>query len=199
MGSMPRAGRFTLITAAGELSLAGVAWLVAWLWPGRDFPSIEPSRRALALGTLGAVPPILVLLWMVSPGGRELPFVTRIREILSRVAGPTIAALNWWQIALISLSAGIGEEVLFRGVLLPRLGNIPAGLIFGLLHAFTPSYAALAALFGIYLGWLGERIPSLLVPIITHALYDLVALGMLARLLRSRAQRDGWPVPDDSC
>jgi hypothetical protein len=181
----PSPGQFTLITTTGELSLLGVALVVHRLWPGTDLPPLEASPRALALGALGAVPPILILFWMISVG-EGLPFLRRIYDILSRVAGPTIAALKWWQIALIALSAGIGEEALFRGVLLPRLGNVTVGLIFGLLHAFTPAYAALAALFGIYLGWLEERIPSLLVPMITHVLYDLVALWVLARILRSR-------------
>ncbi len=35
----------------------------------------------------------------------------------------------------IALAAGIGEEILFRGALLPRLGNASAALLFAILHA----------------------------------------------------------------
>jgi len=190
----PAPGRFTLITASGELSLALVALLVDRLWPGPGLPPLDPSPRALALGALGAVPPVLILFGMLS-GGEGLPFLKRIYDVLHRMAGPTIAALRWWQIALIALSAGIGEEALFRGVLLVRLGNVPVALIFGLLHALTPSYAVLAALFGVYLGWLELLLPSLLVPMITHAVYDLVALGILVRLLRSRPSESPNDLP----
>jgi CAAX protease family protein len=187
----PAPGRFTLITVTGELSLALVALLVDRLWPGPGLPPLDPSPRALALGALGAVPPVLILFGMLTAGD-GLPFLKRIHDVLHQMAGPTIAALRWWQIALIALSAGIGEEALFRGVLLARLGNVPVALIFGLLHALTPSYAVLAAVFGFYLGWLELLLPSLLVPIITHALYDLVALWIFARLLRTQA-----PGPPD--
>ena len=64
-------------------------------------------------------------------------------------------------LALISLLAGLGEELLFRGLiqdgLVGWLGPWPAlvltSVLFGLMHPITPGYAVLATLAGAYLGW----------------------------------------------
>jgi membrane protease YdiL (CAAX protease family) len=178
-----RPGRFTLLTAAGELSLVPLAYLVAWLWPRAGFPLLEWSWAAVGWGALAAVPPLCFLLWMLS-GGKELRFARRIRDLLREFLGPTLAGLNLPQMALLALAAGIGEEVFFRGVLQPRLGLLPTALLFGLVHPFSVAHAALVALFGLYLGWLFQEAGSLLLPITAHALYDLVALCLLRRELR---------------
>ncbi|HTQ39384.1 MAG TPA: CPBP family intramembrane glutamic endopeptidase [Pirellulales bacterium] len=93
------------------------------------------------------------------------------------------------QLAMVSLVAGIGEELLFRGVLQPvfigwwgtAVGLSAASAIFGLLHALTAAYAVLATVVGAYLGWLALATGNLLVPITTHAMYDFVALVYLIR------------------
>ena len=91
-----------------------------------------------------------------------------------------------------ALLAGVGEEALFRGVIQPALAaHLPAWaaiahrhrLLFGLAHWVTPTYAILAGIVGAYLGWLLLRLSgNLLVPIVAHALYDVVALAVLASL-----------------
>jgi uncharacterized protein len=112
---------------------------------------------------------------------------------------PLFAYCALWQLALISLIAGVGEELMFRGILQPVLigalgiapGLILASAIFGLLHAVTVSYAVLATLVGMYLGWLALATNNLLPPIIAHGLYDFVALLYLihtSRRLNGRIQ-----------
>ena len=86
--------------------------------------------------------------------------------------------------------AGIGEELLFRGVLQPALAAhlptwiavVAVGTLFGLAHWLTAAYAVLAGIVGIYLGALFALSGNLLVPIAAHACYDLVALFVLARV-----------------
>ena len=92
---------------------------------------------------------------------------------------------------LLAVSAGLGEEILFRGLLQPwleTLTSVPIALVisntlFGLLHAITPMYALIAGCVGTYLGLsmdLGaER--NLLIPIIIHSLYDFLAFLVLMR------------------
>jgi hypothetical protein len=93
------------------------------------------------------------------------------------------------QLALLAALAGIGEELLFRGVLqvglarvLPDAGAlVAASALFGLVHFVSPAYVLLAGVVGLYLGGLFLFQGNLLVPIIAHALYDFVALIYVTR------------------
>jgi len=92
------------------------------------------------------------------------------------------------------LLAGLGEEMLFRGVVQQALANwigSPAGVwialgiaavLFALAHSITVAYAVLAGLIGLYLGGIWLVSDNLLVPITTHALYDFMVLLYLVRV-----------------
>lgn len=92
-------------------------------------------------------------------------------------------------IALVSLLAGIGEEMLFRGLIQDGLSQawhpVPALLIasvlFGLAHAVSPAYWLLASLMGLYLGAIHLWSGNLLVVIIIHAAYDWIAIHYYLR------------------
>jgi membrane protease YdiL (CAAX protease family) len=77
----------------------------------------------------------------------------------------------------IALAAGIGEEVLFRGALLPRLGNPAAALLFAVLHAqYAISLATLEIfILGLVLGLLRRRAGTT-AAIIAHTGYDMILL-----------------------
>ena len=62
------------------------------------------------------------------------------------------------------------------------VGLIAGGVLFGLAHCITPTYALLAGLIGLYLGWLWIATGNLLVPITTHAVYVFLALVYLIRI-----------------
>ncbi len=109
---------------------------------------------------------------------------------------PLFAGVNWPQLALVSLLAGVGEELFFRGVIQPVLigwigiagGLLAASVVFGLLHAITPTYALLATAVGAYLGWLALASGNLLGPMIAHGAYDFFALAYLTRAGRASPQ-----------
>ena len=61
------------------------------------------------------------------------------------------------------------------------LALIAAGTAFGLVHFASRAYAAVAGVMGVYLGALFLLQGSLLAPIVTHTLYDFVALLYVAR------------------
>jgi membrane protease YdiL (CAAX protease family) len=96
---------------------------------------------------------------------------------------------SWGEVALLCLLAGVGEELLFRGVVQVLIadhtgraaGVILAGVLFGAVHFLTKTYFVLAAMVGCYLGWLFVATESLTAPIVTHALYDFVALAVVLR------------------
>jgi uncharacterized protein len=77
----------------------------------------------------------------------------------------------------IALAAGVGEEVLFRGALLPRLGNVAAALLFAVLHAqYAISLATLEIfILGLILGLLRKRAGTT-AAIIAHTGYDMILL-----------------------
>ncbi len=104
---------------------------------------------------------------------------------------------NWsiLQLAIISAIAGLAEEALFRGAiqasLSGRIGSI-AGLLlssvlFGVSHLITRTYAILAGVVGLYLGLLWLWTGNLLTPVVTHAVYDFLALLYFLRLYRPGA------------
>lgn len=110
-----------------------------------------------------------------------------IKEFLSSTLGETLTRCSWYDLAYISLLAGVSEEVMFRGVIQtwiggwnPTVGLVVSSVLFGLAHCVTVTYAILAGLLGLYLGVLftitGE--PNLVPPILCHALYDFVALSV---------------------
>jgi len=80
---------------------------------------------------------------------------------------------------LIGLSAGIGEEVLFRGAVQPRYGIALAALVWTALHVQYDISFVLLGLFGvgILLG-LERRYFGTSAAIITHAVYNMIAVGI---------------------
>jgi membrane protease YdiL (CAAX protease family) len=104
-----------------------------------------------------------------------------------------LADRSWAELFLLAGLAGFAEELLFRGVLQTGLArvipNVWALLIasaaFGLAHFATSTYALLAGVMGLYLGTLLLFQGSLAAPIVTHTLYDLVALIWVAQRYRA--------------
>jgi len=85
--------------------------------------------------------------------------------------------MNTWQALVISLVAGVTEELFFRGALQPRFGLLLAAILFTGVHVqygFTP--AALEILSAaLVLGWLRQR-TNTSTCILLHALYDAAGL-----------------------
>ncbi|CAL9248624.1 unnamed protein product [Arabidopsis halleri] len=89
---------------------------------------------------------------------------------------------------VVAMLPGISEEMLFRGAFMPLLGTnwngiVAVGLIFGLLHLGSGrkySFAVWASIVGIIYGYAAVLSSSLLVPMASHALNNLVG-GLLWR------------------
>ena len=143
--------------------------------------NLSVTWSAVGIGVVATLP-MLLFFYVIhqSPAHR----LVEIREILHDVLGEKLVACRWYDIVFLSLLAGFSEEFLFRGVLEPWLsayhpwaGITIGNLIFGLCHAVTPTYFVLAGAIGCYLSSTLRltKDSNLLVPIICHALYDLVA------------------------
>ena len=113
------------------------------------------------MGFVAAFPPFaaLVLLQTRTPI-RLKPFV----EYCDRLLVPLFSRLTIAEFGLLSIAAGIGEEVLFRGLLQGAfdqwvgdsdgalLGLVLSSIIFGGCHCLNKTYAVLATVAGFYLG-----------------------------------------------
>lgn len=174
-----------------EASLILIAWGIGYLVKIPVWQAVSFTWLALIWGILATVPLLAGLVWTTHT---RSPKVVELRHFVQTHLMPLFAGCAFWELALIALLAGVGEELLFRGLLQHGLialtslwpGLLIASLIFGLLHAITRLYAILAALMGLYLGWLFIFFDNLLVPILVHALYDFVALIYLVRLHSGR-------------
>ncbi len=112
------------------------------------------------------------------------------RQLLDLVSRLDLEALNpLW----ISLSAGIGEELLFRGALQPIVGLWWASSIFTLAHFGSGQfrsmnwqkliYATSVFIAGLFLGYVFLKF-GLIAAIVTHATVDVISLFTAQRLLR---------------
>jgi membrane protease YdiL (CAAX protease family) len=167
--------------------LTPIAFLFAWLLEVPLWALLKPTIADLLWGLIGTAP--LLLFLIVAFSMRSGPLANFVRKV-SQLIGSVFHGTHWGHWLTISVFAGVGEELLFRGVLqtwlAAHLGSfwaaaILASLIFGAVHAMSLIYFALATLIGVYLSGLLWLSGSLWPPIIAHALYDVWALALFLR------------------
>jgi len=192
-----------LVAVAGEGGMALGALAAGWLFGLRPLESLRWSPADLALGLGCGLPPLLLLIPCARIPWR--PF-QHLFQVLEEFIVPIFSPCSLLDFAMISATAGLGEELLFRGIVQAGLaelvgpaaglwvGLLGAALLFGLLHWITHLYALLAGLIGLFLGWLWLASGNLLVPIAAHAAYDFLALLYLVRIRRTRIQGPGRSV-----
>ncbi len=170
-----------------EAGLAPFALLLGWILGHPPLEHFNWRPADFGLGVLASLPMIAfviaLLKWPIGP-------FRRIRKLCDEEVVPLLAGSDWYELIMIALAAGVGEEMLFRGVVQvsiegwlgsPAWGLILASIFFGLLHPVSITYIVVASLLGIYLGWLLLVNGNLLTVMIAHALYDLAALGYLLK------------------
>jgi len=152
-------------------------------------PGIDFGMEAIGKGILWSLPlgVLAIVLDFAEERFQALQDVTKATQssVLSLLGGTFKPVLGLLTALALGVAAGLGEEMLFRGVLQFELASrttseiLAVGLssiIFGALHAVTPLYAILAALASVYFGWLYLVTGNLAIPIATHAFYDWAAL-----------------------
>lgn len=183
-------GRWLLIALEGLL-IAG-AVLLGWLFDQPPLARCHWSLAGFAWGVVGTVPMLAGLaVCLIWPDGPWRSLTRLVDEMLV----PLFQGWRWYELTLVAVLAGLGEEMLFRGVIqevIQRLagqGPLAAiiaigagGVLFGLAHSVSLAYAVFAGLIGIYLGALFVLVGDLTAPIVAHAAYDFVALVYLSRI-----------------
>ena len=183
--------RFLLLAAlvqGGVLLLAILGGYLLGLSPAQ---LVRWSPRDLIGGLLAVLPMLLV--YRFSPD---------LRKQATDTLGESLSRCRWYDLVGLAALAGIGEELLFRGVLYeglvpfnPWLALIVSSVAFGLLHALSWNYFLTATCIGFSLHALaGISEPrNLLAPIIAHSVYDLVAFILLRRERRPLGHETAGP------
>ncbi|MCO8122066.1 CPBP family intramembrane metalloprotease [Stieleria sp. TO1_6] len=208
---------FLFVWACGfELAIGLVGLTIAWV-VGFDARAYidridEIAWRSIAIqsgiGVLAAIPMLIVIALLMKIPHESISAIKRLSE------NPTmkvLLSLSRAELLMLSICAGIGEELAFRGCLLPWLTALQdptattinpftvgdsfqlanpsllatavlfSSIAFGMLHPITKLYVLVATLMGIYFAMLLVVTDSLLVPIVAHAAYDAVQFLMAKR------------------
>ncbi len=188
---------FAIVAAIFEGGLAVVAIGLGWLLGKDPMATLQPNWADVGWGLLATLPPLgLLAFCLVCP---LRPF-RELARVIDRYMLPLLAPCSLVELAVIAVLAGLGEEMLFRGIVqrgisdwagtaggvdtatAAGLGLGVSAVLFGLAHRLTNLYALLAGAIGLYLGWLWLWSGNLLVPIVVHAAYDFLALVYLVKI-----------------
>jgi membrane protease YdiL (CAAX protease family) len=141
---------------------------------------------AMVLGILAlsnVLDGLLTLLGLADQGTLKL-----MTDAIGSARGGELAIV----LVVLALGAGLAEELFFRGFLQTRLSQrfppavaiAVASVCFGIMH-MDPVHSPVAALLGLYLGWITERARSIVPAIIAHVVNNAMAV------LGAR-----WPLPE---
>lgn len=175
------ANRILTVTLLGEGGLLLSALLWSWL-SGLTLRLGDPFE-SLLLGLFAAGVMGFINVRMLSCTG-AWSFVKSLRRLYGTLLVPMFSKIRYRDVVLISVAAGIGEELLFRGVIQPTIGLIPASVIFGIAHfggRGMVMFGIWAGLMGLIFGWLAVTSDGLLASVVAHAGYDAIALTYIRR------------------
>lgn len=185
---MTPAPHLVVVALVTQAILAGVGILGLWVMrvpvpPLTSHPVRDAVLGLVAAAALGAVNYAV----LHRPRG---PW-RAVRSAVDDVLVPTFAGMSGGEIAVVSVAAGVGEELFFRGCLQSIVGFVPAAIAFGLAHVAGARMAAFgvwAMVMGVVLGGLFAATGGLLASMTAHACYDLLAF----RYLGAEARRREW-------
>lgn len=189
----------TAVVIEGGMGI--VAVLVGWPFGLQILQQVHFVGRDILIGIAAALP-MLAVMWILLKV--PLASLKQLRQVLGELVVPMFQGASLLDLAVVSVAAGVGEELLFRGLVqggLTELGGPVSGLLlgsllFGLAHPITRMYVLVAGLFGLCLGGLWMWTGNLLAPILTHALYDFLALVYLLRTSNAESAADAAAESD---
>lgn len=177
-----------VIAVLMEGAVLALALALAWYFNINLLPVTQDAAGDIIIGTLGAVPPFALFIFTLSKKAEKIPLLGSLKEIVVKDIKGMFLNSGFMDLVLISLLAGIAEEILFRGVIQTRFGIVAASAVFGLVHCVSPAYIVVTVIMGFYIGAFYFFSGSLLIPIQIHFIYDLGAL----LYLRYFAGRDDY-------
>ena len=177
------------------------ATVALWAWQGRPWHALGVVPR-LTWGLLGVTVGLAIMVVYVLvqrrkalEDGEALARLRRQMRNLERMMPRSDDELRWFN--RLAVTAGVCEELLYRGYLLWYLGHwlapvpalLVAGVVFGFGHAYQgPRGIALTTLVGLFMCAIYLLTGSLLASMVFHALMDLHA-GHVARVAFAREEQ----------
>lgn len=171
-----------VLPSALIILLAGVIFSVfsaPWKWSGHYGVLAGPIGMVMGVSIY-----LLAYLFFCSPAMK-----TKSMHSLLESLHHLFKNFTWAQIIAVSALAGVGEELLIRGVLqtflVGSLGSIigifTASLIFGLLHFMTKTYVLFTLSLGLLFGVTFHYSNSMIVVMVGHAVYDVIAFSLIVK------------------
>lgn len=177
-------GNLVPLVIFSELALAVIA--LVWGYLRELNIELGVNMHSILLGVVATLIPLSLNLLLFGKPADTKNYLKQFAVFRDEIATPLVVGLGGQQILLVSVLAGIGEELLFRGVIQSEFGIHVSVLLFALLH-FGPEIRRFYLVFLVYLifGYLFSGLflisGGLLAPIVCHALYDYLAIRWLER------------------
>jgi uncharacterized protein len=175
-----------LSRASLVIGLYGAMALVGLLvGAGRGDPDLyrlgDPGSCLLLGGPVLGLAVGLFVVWLTRLATRHFRWARQLHTSFRDLLGP----LTTREIVILAVASSLGEELLFRGALLPWLGVWAQAGVFALLHVgpgkrFLPWTASAFAL-GAAFGGLALATQNLGAPIIAHAVINFLNLRFIVR------------------
>lgn len=183
-----------------------IAALCAWIDGLSLWQTVIPASWGELRTQLGQGMVLTLVMIAAMWGIQKIPLsgIKRLSSLSQQLLYPILKKTTFSDRVCICLSAGVGEELMFRGLLQTViivywpwgtdwglniiLGIVVSSVLFGLCHSLTKCYALLAGLIGAAFGFVYLATGSLLVPMIAHALYDLWAMDYMLWSVRREAE-----------
>lgn len=169
-----------IVVLYGALGLMAIGW-GAW----RGHPNLYQYGRRQPPWLVAS--PIIGFLF-----GMAMVFLSRLAvrstewaRTLHREFHSVVHELSSKEIFLLALSSALGEEMFFRGALLPVVGLLPSSVLFGLMHAraqwrFLP-WTIMSFIMGVAMGAMYMTIGDLGAPVVAHFTINLLNLNYIAK------------------
>lgn len=166
-----------IITVLGFLTCW---WLTSpWSLSGRL------GMFALPAGLLAGVLLYAACLGLTRSAWLDVPSVRQLNQLLHTL----FQRFTWRDILIVSLLAGVGEELLVRGALQswlisvsnPLIGIVVASVIFGCMHWLSYTYVIATLVLGVLFGVGLFFTQSILFVIAAHTAYDILAFYVIVK------------------
>lgn len=187
------------VAALGELAIGGLAIALGWLI-GPDARAFVPrwyDLRGLSIGlAAGIFFGVVFVGWMAIFSRLPLRSIQELAKLTEGQFLEYLMPMSRLQLLTLAITAGVGEELLFRGWLQSALigpggldhswsrigfGVVIASIAFGMAHPISRTYVACAAMMGAMMGILYLITQNLLSSIVAHAVYDAIVLISMKR------------------